>query len=319
MLKIKFFQANENEGFKFPFILVYPEKFNKNNKIFIESFNSVEYEEHGQDDFVAQIESAIIYAKNLTQYQDGKIFNMPYLYQILNQPVIIPIIERCDKQHKDEFYTQMLGRNVMLEKTGKFANLNQQVVNMANFAKKILENKGIKIEEKFGAFGISASGVFAGRLVFAEPEHFDVCLSVCSNAVQPMPLEKYNNINLPYPLGAYDYEEIFGKPFNESAYQNIKQLFVVGKEEENVKYDISHNPRLHSIEIQNLYRQVYGNLSLQDRQIKMSEILKKGGFNNIHCVVADGGHTLSGKGRLLTEWAKENIFINNNLNKNLQK
>ena len=37
MLKIKFFQSNENEGFKFPFILVYPEKFNKNNKIFIVS------------------------------------------------------------------------------------------------------------------------------------------------------------------------------------------------------------------------------------------------------------------------------------------
>ena len=308
MLNIKFFEEKAKEGFDFPFILIYPSSFNKRVKIFIEANNSVIYEEQGQDSFVSQIEYAINYAKHLTTYQDGTVFNMPYLYQLLNQTVVIPIIERCDKKYSKEFYTQMLGRNVVLEKQGKFANLASQVVSMANFTKRFLEKQNIKVEEKFGALGMSASGVFAGRLVFIEPEHFDICLSVCSNAVQPLPLQKLHNVNLPYPLGTYDYQEIFGKPFNEKSYQQIKQLFIVGEDENSEVYDISHNPRLHDAEIQNLYTKVYGNVSIQDRQKILSNIFHEQGFKNVKCVVADGGHSLSGKGRLITTWAKHNVL-----------
>ncbi len=128
MLKFKLFDANKNNGFNFPFILVYPKHFNKDVKIYVEGNNSVIYEKDGEQSFSAQIDYALQYAEHLVEEQNGEVFNMPYLYQQLNQPVIIPIIERCDNKHKNEFYTQMLGANVVKTKKGKFANLSKQLL-----------------------------------------------------------------------------------------------------------------------------------------------------------------------------------------------
>ncbi len=307
MLRYKLFEANREKGFNFPFILVCPSRFNKKVKIYVEGNNSVNYGKEGQQDFETQKNIALQYAGNLTKPQDGSVFNMPYLYQCLNQPVIIPIIERCDNKHIGEFYTQMLGANVVKTKTGDFANLSTQVVNMVNYVKEGLKEKGVLAEQKSGLIGMSTSGVFAGRMLFAEPESFDTCLSVCSNAVQPLPLKELNGTALPYPLGTADYKQLFGKEFNETEYQKAKQLFIVGKEEPNDKYNIAKNFRLHDKNVQDLYVKVYGDVDIQQRQQEMANIFKENGFDNVECVVADGGHTMSGKGNVIMNWAKEII------------
>ena len=236
--------------------------------------------------------------------QDGNRFNMPYLYQQLNQPVIIPIIERCDNQHQGEFYTQMLGPNVVKQKTGKYAKLSTQVVNMVNTVKQMYTDAGYYVQQKSGLIGMSASGVFAGRMLFAEPESFDTCLSICSNAVQPLPINGKYGLDLPYPVGACDYEEIFGRPFSVRDYKQAKQLFIVGNDEPNDRYNIAKNPRLHDKNAQDLYLQAYGDVTLQERQQQIDEIMHQCGFNNTQCVVAEGGHSLDGKGNLIVAWAK---------------
>ncbi len=308
MLKYKLFKADKNSGFNFPFILVYPRHFNRDVKIFVEGNNSVIYEKDGEQSFSAQKKFALQYAEHLVEEQNGEVFNMPYLYQQLNQPVIIPIIERCDNKHRNEFYTQMLGANVVKTKKGKFANLSKQIVNMVNYVKQLLNEKGINVATKSGLFGMSTSGVLAGRMLFAEPESFDVCLSICSNAVQPLPLAELNGIKLPYPLGTANYKELFGKEFNEEAYHQAKQLFIVGEDEPNDRYNIALNSRLHDKKAQELFLNVYGDVGIQERQQKISKILENYHFENVDCIVAPGGHSLNGKGKLIMSWAR--VIIN---------
>lgn len=308
MLKFEIHEADSGKGYNFPFILIYPEQMHNNAKIFVEGNNSVRYikEDGSVQTFEEQKQDAVEFAKQICTYEDGRYFNIGYLYQKLNQPLVIPIIERCEAQHNGEYYTQMLGRNVILDKESKFAHLSKQVVAMVEEAKKICfsKNNNIKISEKSGLCGFSASGVFAGRMLFAEPESFDTCLSMCSNAVQPLPVSQLNGVDLPYPLGTADYEEIFNKPFNIDEYKKARQLFFVGEEEDNLKYNIAKNPRLHDKEVQNKYIEVYGDIGVQCRQRKIDKIMQNLGMNNINCVVTPGGHNLGGKSKLIMGFGK---------------
>lgn len=280
MLKYEICEPDTHKGYNFPFILIYPEKMQDNVKIFVEGNNSANYEKRdennqiiGYQSFDEQRKDAINYAESICKYEDGEIFNQGYMYQQLNQPLIIPIIKRCEAERVGEYYTQMLGRNVVLDKTGEFANLSRQVVAMVEEAKNIClsKNNTIKIDKKSGLCGFSTSGVFASRMLFIEPESFDVCLSMCSNAVQPLPVAEINNVELPYPLGIADYAEIFGKPFDILEYKKATQMFFVGMEEDNKRYNIAKNPILHDKAIQDKFVQVYGDVTIQQRQRKSQQ------------------------------------------------
>lgn len=313
MLKYEVHEADTSKGFNFPFILIYPEQMLQNVKLFVEGNNSVDYIKRdeegnilGYQNFEEQKKDAISFAQQICKYEDGKHFNVGYMYQQLNQPLVIPIIERCDAEHEGEYYTQMLGRNVVLDKTSKFANLSRQVVAMIEEAKSVClaKNETIKIDRKSGLCGFSASGVFASRMLFAEPESFDVCLSMCSNAVQPLPIPELDGVKLPYPLGTADYEKIFGKPFNIEEYKKATQMFFVGAKEDNNRYNIAKNSRLHDKNVQDKYIQVYGDVTIQERQRIIANIMKDLGMNQTVSLIVPGEHNLGGKSKYILSFGQ---------------
>ena len=333
--KVEYIEAEPSKGFNFPYIMLLPKKMKQDVKIMVECANSADYERDGQQSFEAQIKDAKGYANYISDEQDGKKFNIPYLYQQLNQPIIIPIVERCEykrvgviKPHeKDEkyaeldglgknteFYPQQLGRQVMLEREGKFAKLPEQVVAMVEDAKKKIEMKAkmrfktINIDKKSGLIGFSSSSVFASRMQLICPEHFDTCISLCSGGTQPLPLTELNGEKLNYPLGVADFEQLFGKPFNAQEYAKAKQISIVGALEPNESYNTSINPRMYDKQTRELFLKVYGKLTLQERQQKISEILSK--INpNITCKVLEGvEHSPHGMGKAVLSWAESNIL-----------
>ncbi len=318
--KYKIFSADKNKGFNFPFIALLPDKPDKNVKIFVESANSHRYAEEGQSNFNAQMLDAIAYANSICN--PSHISPIAQIYDTLNQPVIIPVIERCDKEHIspdgtiEEFYTQMLGKNVVHAKEGKYAKLSEQIVNMVNEMRDVLTKRGHNVSKKSGLIGMSSSGVFAGRMQFIHPEEFDVCLSICSNAVQPLPIDVINGVKLPYPLGTADYKELFGKEFNKEEYAKAKQLFIVGKEEQNSKYNIIHKPLLFDPETRTNYINAYGcDYFLQDRQKEYQRIVNDLGYNNITAIVSQGGHDVKSKLDDISSWSNNNFNLLSKENK----
>ncbi|MBQ3502640.1 MAG: hypothetical protein IJA72_03145, partial [Clostridia bacterium] len=94
--KVEYVEADPSKGFNFPYIILLPKKMKQDIKIMVECANSFDYEKDGQQSFSAQINAVKGYANYISEEQDGKKFNLPYLYQKLNQPIISPIIERCE-------------------------------------------------------------------------------------------------------------------------------------------------------------------------------------------------------------------------------
>lgn len=332
--KVEYVEADQSKGFNFPYIMLLPKKMKQDIKIMVECANSDNYEKDGQQSFSAQINDAKGYANYISEEQDGKKFNLPYLYQKLNQPIIIPIIERCEyarigvirPHEKDEkyaeldrlgknteFYPQQLGRQVMLEKYGKFAKLPEQVVAMVEDAKKRIKTmakmrlKTINIAKKSALVGFSSSSAFASRMQLICPEHFDTCVSLCSGGTQPLPLTELNGEKLNYPLGVADFKEIFGKPFNTEEYLQAKQLSIVGELEPNKDYNTAKKPRMYDKQIREQFLKVYGDLTLQQRQRVISQILRDNGYTNIQCDVIEGvGHSPHGMEDVVLGWVEKN-------------
>lgn len=335
--KVVYVEADSSKGFNFPYIMLIPKKMKQDVKIMVECANSKDYEQDGQQSFDAQIDEAKGYANYISVEQDGKKFNIPYLYQELNQPIIIPIIERCeyervgvitpeeqdekyaelDRQGKNtEFYPQQLGRQVLLEKDGKFAKLPKQIVAMVENGKNKLKKmaklhfKTINIYEKSALVGFSSSSVFASRMQLICPEHFDTCISLCSGGTQPLPLTELNGEKLNYPLGVADFEEIFGKPFNAEEYAKAKQISIVGGLEADDSYNTAKKPRLLDKQVREQFISVYGDLTLQQRQHIISQILKGNGYINIQCNVLEGvGHSTHGMGHTVLDWVEANNLL----------
>lgn len=311
-------KANKRKGYNFDFLFLSPKRIGENVKIFVEGANSAYYNNNGHyQSYAEQVDFEIQQAIGKCQPQSGKVFNMPYLYQILHQPVIIPIFERCDEKHKNEFYAQMLGKNVMHETDGKYSQLNKQVLAMIDEVKRNFEKKDVNVSSTCGLIGVSTSAVFANRLQFIEPETFDMTISVCGNAVQPLPLKSKNGVELTYPLGTADYKELFGKEFNSEAYKNAKILNIVGANEDNNRYNIVNNSLLHDKETKELYHKVYGDVSLQERQLEIENIYKENDYDNCYNLVGKGAHELNSKGMVIAKFIREyNTHTNNNINVN---
>ena len=347
--KMKVINADPSKGFNFPYILIMPKSLPNKVKLMVECANSKDYEKSNgtAQSFEEQIECASKYAEDICEQQDDKNFNIPLLYQKLRQPIIIPIIERCEYERvgvirpdeqdekyaeldrlgkNTEFYPQQLGRQVMLEKEGKFAKLSEQVVAMVEDVKRKirvyskLRMKRIEIEEKSALVGFSSSSVFASRMQLICPEHFDTCISLCSGGTQPLPLTELNGEKLNYPLGVADFEQIFGKPFNAKEYAKAKQISIVGELEPNGSYNTALKPRLFDKSIRDLFLRVYGNLTLQERQMEIDKILTNSGYTNITCKVLKGvEHSTHGMGRAVLNWAENNIQNTKQQEQTLQK
>jgi len=304
MLNWEYHEENKEKGYNFPFILIYPADIDKKNKrkIFVESFNTAEYNKNNIMPFKTQIKDAEGFASWICNSKDNA---HSELYSKINNPVIIPIIERCDCDYKEEFYTQMLGRNVLTTRNPKFKRLDLQVVAMIEDIKKELKADGLQPENKSGIFGISASGVFAYRMAFLQPEHFDWVLSLCSNGLMPLPKETFNNNTLIYPLGNADYKQITGKTFNAQTYSEIQQFISVGKEEDNKKYNIVRTGVLNSPEISKLWKDTYGEETTLQERFKIIARELHNFSPNICAEIGEHGHDFKGKEKVISKALKE--------------
>ena len=93
MFKYEVHEANSSKGYNFPFILIYPEQMQGNVKLFVEGNNSTEYIKRDKDGkvlgyqtFEEQKQDAIAFAQQICKQEDGKHFNVGYMYQQLNFP-----------------------------------------------------------------------------------------------------------------------------------------------------------------------------------------------------------------------------------------
>lgn len=107
-------------------------------------------------------------------------------------------------------------------------DLPNQVACMIMDANKLLLQMGISVDEKVIIEGYSAGSKFASGFTLIHPELVKVCICGGNSGISNLPLAKFNNQKLNYPLGVADV-----KNFNFGLYSSIPKYYYIGSSDYN--------------------------------------------------------------------------------------
>jgi hypothetical protein len=218
--------ADPARGFHYPYILCIPGKTDAATSGFL----LVEPNNTGRtsDDLEVHLEAA----RSLVKTAIGG-----FVARELGLPLLVPVFPRPAAQ--DSIYTHLLDRDVMLIDEGPLRRLDLQLLAMVADARERLAAAGRPVAAELLLTGFSASGAFTNRFTLLHPERVRAVASGGVNGLLMLPVASLAGLELPYPLGLSDYEDIAGHAFDEAAWCRVRQLIYMGAEDENdaVHYD----------------------------------------------------------------------------------
>ena len=112
--------------------------------------------------------------------------------------------------------------------------LDLQLVAMIDDARERLEaDLHIEAQEEVSVFGFSASGMFADRFCYLQPERVKAAAIGSPGGLPMVPATHWKGQPLRYPVGLFDYEEVTGRPFDTEAFEAIHRLVFLGDQDVN--------------------------------------------------------------------------------------
>lgn len=160
----------------------------------------------------------------------------------LQYPLLVPVFPRPESDW--EIYTHALDRDAINQENNDLERIDLQLLAMVREAQAILTGMGFNVNKKILMTGFSASGTFVNRFTLIHPEKVMASAAGGLNGLLMLPRENLFGEPLPYPIGVDDYENLFGKPFDAEAFQQLPQFLFMGAQDENdaVPYDDGYAP-----------------------------------------------------------------------------
>ncbi len=220
--------ANPKKGFFFPFFLKVPE-ITKTNYLVVETNNTGRV----SDDFNIHFNSA---RKAIQGNSLG-----PWISKKLDAPILVPAFPRSEKNW--QVYTHALDSDTVLIDSGKLKRIDLQLLAMVKEAKSVLRTHSVVVNEKIVMTGFSASGTFANRFSLLHPGTLKVVVAGGLNGILMLPTSSLNEIELNYPLGLNNFEQVFGKRFEKEQWSALPQLLFMGEKDTNdsAKFDDAYS------------------------------------------------------------------------------
>jgi hypothetical protein len=144
----------------------------------------------------------------------------------LKTPLLVPVFPR--PRNLSRTYTHYLDRDSMLIKDGPLARIDLQLLAMIHHARSFLEDAGISTRPKVFMDGFSASAGFVNRFAALHPGTVRAVAAGAINALPLYPLDTYEGVELPYPLGVADMKSLTGADFDAKAYAQVSQYLYMG-------------------------------------------------------------------------------------------
>jgi len=138
-----------------------------------------------------------------------------------------------------QIYTHALDRDVFTTDRADVGRIDLQLLHMVDMVRKDLSEKGISLAPKMLIQGYSASGMFANRFTALHPDKVLASAAGSPGGWPIAPIARASGIELPYPAGVSDLEELTGEPFDSTAYEVVPQLIVMGDQDENDSLDFT--------------------------------------------------------------------------------
>ncbi|MDF1570631.1 MAG: hypothetical protein P1P82_03335 [Bacteroidales bacterium] len=220
--KLKYFKADPDKGYEFPFYLFIPDDISRGDSswLVVEPNNTGMVSDRLRDHREKARRTASL------DYYIGN-----YVATRLDCPLLVPVFPRPASQNK--MYTHSLDRDVMLQKNTPLERLDLQLLAMVEETRDYLARQEIRIPERFLMTGFSASGTFLNRFTLMHPEHVAAAAAGGLNGLLALPLEELDGVPLEYPLGTYDFEQLFGKTFDPEEFRQTPQYLFMGAEDTN--------------------------------------------------------------------------------------
>lgn len=153
------------------------------------------------------------------------------LAEDLRAPLLVPTFPR--PQQNWQIYTHALDRDTILTDIEELKRIDLQLISMIDDAIERLSSQGILLEEKVLMMGFSASGMFVNRFVVLHPEVVQAAAVGSPGGWPIAPLEEWNRIELRYPVGVWDIEELAGKEFDIQSFKSVPLYFYMGDKDTN--------------------------------------------------------------------------------------
>ncbi len=212
----------------------------------------------------------------------------------LNIPLLVPIFSR--PASKPLMYAHALDRDVVLEPSMELKRLDLQLLAMIRDAKKQLALRDILVRDKIFMNGFSASATFTNRFLFIHPEIVEAAAMGGFNGELMLPLKKYENQKLNYPLGVHDFKLLFGNQFDQKTYAKIPQHIYMGALDAN---DAVQFEDAYSLEERQIINSALGD-NVQDRYVKCQGIYVQNNISAVFQTYPEVGHWTTSKMNLDT-------------------
>lgn len=272
-------------GSMFPYILVYPKTIEDNCELIVDTLNTLDTHSTKERD-VTFIDGV----QKIGEYVRSQI-NAPMLY------VYIP------KENDNDPYYQHLSKECFTSDVLKYPRCDLLVKQSILDAQKKLKNiSGKDVSDKIALNGYSTSGVFAQRFAVIHPEIISKAIIGAATGSIPIPTS-----DLDWPEGTHDFEELFGKKFDEESYKKIEFAYYVGeleaKEKSNRRdengnivptHDMSYLLKSVPEDIGAKYRAMFG-INLNDRFANAINWYKQHGYKIISKIYKGANHRSFGK------------------------
>jgi hypothetical protein len=110
---------------------------------------------------------------------------------------------------------------------------------MIRHARQMLGDAGIATSTKVFMHGFSASAGFVNRFAALHPESVRAVAAGAINALPMYPMEIYQGVKLPFPLGIADLKSLTGADFDFKAYSHVSQYLYMGYLDRNDTFPLS--------------------------------------------------------------------------------
>lgn len=269
-------KANPKEGFNYPYLLFIPKTIDstKQNFLVVEP-NNTGTTSDDLNDHLDSSENLVSNPQNMGRFVSEK----------LNFPLLVPVFPRPDKDWK--IYTHALDRDAMIQKGNSLERIDLQLLSMVQHAQKLLDSLGIKHAKEIVLTGFSASASFANRFTAIHPTKVKVMAAGGLNSILFLPQNEKNGQVLNYPIGTNDFQSLFDKPFNFTAFKETPQFLFMGELDEN---DAAKYRDAYSVEEEKLIHAVLGEQLYPKRWRSSQAIYKTHKINGVIKTYTDFGH-----------------------------
>ncbi|MBD3225845.1 MAG: hypothetical protein GF313_14045 [Caldithrix sp.] len=228
-----FVQKDEKSGYNFPYFLFIPDDVSRQDRAYlvVEPNNSG----FADDDFQKHIDKARRLATK--DYYTGN-----YVARALRYPLVVPVFPRSREKWK--IYTHSLDRDVMLQKKSDLQRIDLQLLNMVEDARQKLGRRKIRTNSTFLLTGFSASGTFVNRFSLLHANRVFAAAAGGLNGLLMLPVARLEGQALNYPVGINDFNALFNKQFDKTAFKRTPQFWFMGEQDDNdaIPYDDAFDP-----------------------------------------------------------------------------